>query len=51
MALVGRLCFQGPHSYGMRTFIESNVSLSVHLSVSDSLLIGWEKSGDKSLVF
>ena len=43
--------FQGPHSYGVRTFIESRVSLSVCLSVSDPLLIGCEKSCDKSLGF
>ena len=41
--------FQGPHSYGVLTFIESGVCLSVGLSASHPLLMGCEKSSDKSL--
>ena len=45
--------FQGTHSYGVRTFIDSHICLSVCLSacvsVSDPLLIGCEKSCYKLL--
>ena len=44
----GFVSFQGPHSYGVLTFIESGVCGSVGLSASHPLLMGCEKSRDKS---
>ena len=38
--------FQGPHSYGVLTFMNRSISEQV----SDPLLIGCEKSRDKFLV-
>ena len=43
--------FQGPHYCGVRTFIESGLSLFVCQSVSDPFFIGSEKSHDKLLGF